>query len=103
HDAAVKLKNTLNNDPFWAVRIAASKALRAMNNDEAFDALVASLKQSDARVRRQVVADVTAFYRPAAFEEAQKVLKNEKNPDIVGTALGALAPIGTNARPILLQ
>jgi aminopeptidase N len=103
HDAIEKLKNTLNNDPFWAARIAASRALRAIQNDESFDALVASLKQSDARVRKQVVSDVTAFYRPAAFEQAQNVLKTEKNPDIIGTALSALAPTGTNARPTLIQ
>jgi len=103
HDAVSKLKEALNNDPFWALRIAASKALRAMHTDEAFEALMASQKQSNARVRRQVVADVTSFYRPEAFEQAQNVLKTEKNPDIIGTALSALAPIGTNARPTLIQ
>ena len=103
NDAIAKLKNALNTDSFWAARIAASKALRAMNNDESFEALAASLKQSNARVRKQVVSDVTAFYRPAAFEQAQNVLKTEKNPDIIGTALIALAPIGTNARPTLIE
>jgi aminopeptidase N len=103
HDAVTKLKNTLNNDAFWAVRVSASKALRSIHNDESFEALVASMKQSDARVRRQVVSDVTSFYRPAAFEQAQNVLKTEKNPDIIGTALSALAPIGTNARPTLIE
>jgi len=103
HDAIAKLKNTLNSDSFWAVRIAASRALRTIHNDESFDALVDSLKQSDARVRKQVVSDVTSFYRPAAFEQAQNVLKTEKNPDIIGTALGALAPTGTNARSTLVE
>jgi aminopeptidase N len=103
HDAINKLKNALNNDSWYAVRVAASKALRAIHTDETFDALAASMKQSDARVRRQVVADVTAFYRPEAFTHAQNVLKTEKNPDIVGLALSALAPLGTNARPILIQ
>jgi hypothetical protein len=77
--------------------------LRAIHTDEAFDALVASLKQSDARVRRQVVADVTGFYRPEAFAQAQSVLQSEKNPDIIATALSAMAPLGTNARPTLVQ
>ncbi|MCP5939801.1 hypothetical protein NL351_28215, partial [Klebsiella pneumoniae] len=27
----------------------------------------------------------------------------EKNPDIIGAALGALAPLGTNARPTLIH
>ncbi len=103
HEAVTKLKEALNSDAQWFVRIAASRALRGIHNDEAFDALVASMKQSDARIRRQVVMDVTSFYRPAAFEQAQNVLKTEKNPDIVAAALSALAPIGTNARPTLVK
>jgi HEAT repeat protein len=54
-------------------------------------------------VRKQVVSDVTSFYRPAAFEHAQAVLKSEKNPDIVGTALQALTPLGTNVRSTLVH
>ena len=103
HDAVTKLKAALNSDAEWFVRVAASRALRGMHNDEAFDALVASMKQSDARVRRQVVIDITSFYRPAAFEQAQKVIASEKNPDIVAAALSALAPLGTNARPTLVK
>lgn len=103
HEAVAKLKEALNGDSLFAVRVAASRALRSINNDGAFDALVASLKQSDARVRRQVVNDMTSFYRPAAFEKAHEVLKTEKNPDIVATAIGALTPTGTNARPTLLK
>jgi len=103
HEAVVKLKEALNSDSLFAVRIAASRALRAINNDEAFDALAAAMKQSDARVRRQVMSDVTSFYRPAAFEHAQRVVATEKNPDIVGTALQALTPLGTNVRPTLIH
>ncbi|HWN96160.1 MAG TPA: M1 family aminopeptidase [Methylomirabilota bacterium] len=103
HEAVMKLKEALNSDAQWFVRIAAARALRGIHNDESFDALVASMKQSDARIRRQVVVDVTSFYRPAAFEQAQNVLKTEKNPDIVAAALSALTPIGTNARPTLVQ
>jgi aminopeptidase N len=103
HEAVTKLKEALNSDSLFAVRVAASRALRGMNNDGAFDALVASMKQSDARVRRQVVSDITSFFRPAAFEQAQNVLKSEKNPDIVVAAMSALTPLGTNARPTLLK
>ena len=103
HEAVTKLKEALNSDSQWFVRAAASRALRGIHNDESFDALVASMKQSDARVRRQVVMDVTSFYRPAAFEQSQKVVENEKNPDIVAAALSALAPLGTNARPTLVK
>ena len=50
-----RLKKVLNEDPFWAVRIAASKALRAAHTDAAFESLSASMTQTNARVRRQVV------------------------------------------------
>lgn len=101
-EALAKLKTTLNSDEFWPVRLVASKGLRAMQSDESFDALKGSLKQSNARVRKQVVSDATSFYRPAAFELAQTVIATEKNPDIVGTAVGALVPLGTNVRGALV-
>ena len=101
-EALTKLKTALNSDDFWPVRIVASRGLRAMQSDESFDALKSSLKQSNARVRKQVVSDATSFYRPAAFELAQTVIATEKNPDIVGTALGALVPLGTNVRGTLV-
>ena len=77
----------LNTDDFWPVRVVASKGLRTMQSDESFEALKSSMKQSNARVRKQVVSDVTSFFRPAAFEQAQVVLNTEKNPDIVKPAI----------------
>jgi aminopeptidase N len=88
--AVEKLKGVLNNDPFYGVRLAASQALRAIGTDEAFDALVASGKQSDARARRQVVADIGGFYREASCNALLKILGGEKNPDIQATAIWAL-------------
>jgi aminopeptidase N len=103
HAAVAGLKKAVNSDSFYAVRISASRALRMIHTDEAFEALAASTKQSDARVRKEVIADMLAFYRPAAIEQAQSVLKTEKNPDIIAVALSALAPAGTNARATLIQ
>ncbi len=103
HESIGKLKQTVNSDPFYAVRIAAARALRMIHTDEAFEALVASTNQTDARVRKEVIGDVLAFYRPAAFDFAQAVLKTEKNPDIIATAIRSLAPTGTNARTTLIS
>jgi len=88
--AIPRLKETLNSDPFYGVRIAASRALRAIGTDAAFEALLASVKQSDARVRRQVVSDLTSFYREASYAAALRVLQDEKNPDIQAVALRSL-------------
>jgi aminopeptidase N len=88
--AAPKLKEILNTDRFWGVRVAAAKGLRAINTDESFDALLASLKQSDARVRRQVVVDLGGFHRDAACATLLKVVQDEKNPEIQAEAIRGL-------------
>ena len=89
-EALAKLKDALNNDPFHGVRMAASKGLRAMQSDEALEALLASTFQSDARVRRQVVDDIGGYYRESSYAALQKILQTEKNPDIQAEAITAL-------------
>jgi aminopeptidase N len=86
-----RLRDVLEKDPYWAVRVEASSALRQIHTDEALTALLDSAKQSDARVRRQVMQDITRFYRDPAYAKARDVLKSEKNPEIVSVALGGLA------------
>ncbi len=88
--AIIKLKEALNNDPFWGVRLAAAQALRAIQTDEAYEALLASARQSDARVRRQVVGDISGFYRESSYTAARKIAEEEKNPDIKAMALSSL-------------
>ncbi|MBM3840306.1 MAG: hypothetical protein FJ398_20555 [Verrucomicrobia bacterium] len=89
-----RLKETLQSDPFHGVRSEAARALRAIHTDEAFAALIDSLNQPDARARQQVVVALAGFYREEAAAAAQRVLKQEKNPDILSHALGALAAYG---------
>ena len=91
-----KLKQALNKDAFYGVRLAASQALHAIHSDEAYEALLASTKQGDARVRRQVVTDITGFYREGSYGAAKKILKEEQNPDIKAVALLSL---GAYAKP----
>ena len=85
--AVAKLKDVLNNDAFYGVRMAASKALQAINTDEAYEALLASARQEDARARQQVLTDIATFYRERTYEHALKVAKEEKNPDLRAQAL----------------
>ena len=89
-----KLKEALTKDTFYGVRLAASRALRGMDSDHAFDALVSSHRQKDARVRRQVVSDLGSFYKPEALSALKKSLQGEKNPAIRGSAIRALAGFG---------
>jgi aminopeptidase N len=88
--AIAKLKDVLNNDSFYGVRMAASKALQAINTDEAYEALLASTRQPEARARRQVQSDIGTFYRERTYEHALKVAKEEKNPDLRAQALALL-------------
>jgi aminopeptidase N len=94
--AVAKLKEVLNNDSFYGVRIAASKALQAIGTDAAYEALLASTRQPDARARRQVLADIATFYRESSYEQMRKVFKDEKNPDL---RAHALANMGAYSRP----
>jgi aminopeptidase N len=90
-ESVAKLKETLNHDDFYGARLEASRGLRSNHSDEALEALLASTGQSDARVRRQVVSDVSGFYRETAYASALKLLESEKNPDIVATAVRGVA------------
>lgn len=82
-----QLKERLNQDSFYGVRIEAARALRSIHSDEALDALIASTKQKDARVRLQVIEDIGGFYEDRARDAALHTLEDEKNPGVVSAAL----------------
>jgi aminopeptidase N len=86
-ESLAKLKDTLNHDSFYGVRVEAAQALRSLHSDEALDALLASTKQSDARVRREVLDAIGGFYSDKAFACAREALQAEKNPDIQSAVL----------------
>ena len=99
-----KLKETLSNDSFYAVRREAAAALSHIHSDEAFTALTESMDQSDARVRRSVVELVGGFYRPESRTRMLDVLENEQNPEIVAVALRALGCFhGPETRETLIR
>jgi aminopeptidase N len=89
-ESIAKLKKVLNSDPFHAVRGEAARSLRTIRTDEALDALLASAKQTDARVRREITRAINGFYREEAYQFALKSLEAEKNPDIASEAIEAL-------------
>jgi len=95
-ESVAKLKKTLNEDAFYGVRIEAARALRSIHIDEALEALLDSKKQSDARVRQQVISDIADFYRDTAYQSVVETLDKEKNPDITSSALRGL---GGYAKP----
>ncbi len=99
-----KLKDALNSDSFYGVRIEASKALREIHTQEAFEAIAASLDQQDARVRQQVVRDLGGFYRSEALAKLKGIVAREKNPEILAVALEGLGRYATDdVREILIK
>ncbi len=85
------LETTLNEDAFFGVRVAAARALRSIGTDKAFEALLQSREQSDARVRIAVVENLGKFYRPETKRALLDVVKTETNPEIAGKALVSLS------------
>lgn len=86
-DSVSKLKEVLNNDSFYGVRVEAVNALRSIHDEDALVALLASCTQSDARVRQRVVDAIGGFYDERAYASGRQLLEQEKNPDILSTAL----------------
>jgi aminopeptidase N len=95
-ETVAKLKKSLNEDAFYGVRIEAARALRSIHIDEALEALLDSKKQSDARVRQEVIADIADFYGDTAYQSAVEIVDKEKNPDVAANAIRGL---GGYARP----
>jgi aminopeptidase N len=91
-----KLKKTLNEDAFYGARIEAARALRLIHIDEALEALLDSKKQTDARVRQEVISDIADFYGDTGYKSAVDTLDKEKNPDITS---GAIRGLGGYAKP----
>ena len=85
-----KLQDALNTDPFWGLRVEAAKALRQIHTEEARTALLASMDQSDARVRREVIQGVAAFFRGETPALLAQAIQDEANPDIVADVIRAL-------------
>ena len=85
-----KLKHALQNDSFYAVRIAASRVLRGIGGDDALAALTDSTGQPNAKVRQQVIGDIASQYKPEALAALKQSLANEKNPSIRARAIGGL-------------
>ena len=86
-----KLTHVLRNDSFYGVRIAASRALRGIATDAAYEALAGSTDQPNAKVRSQVVSDIASQTKPGTLPHLKLILDNEKNPAIRAQIVSRLA------------
>ena len=87
HDSIGLLKQTLNGDAFYGVRIEAARALKKIGSAESRSVLVESLVQPDARVRKEVVAALSAYPHPDAQQALWALSKTEKNPEILAAII----------------
>ncbi|MBA4148683.1 MAG: HEAT repeat domain-containing protein [Verrucomicrobia bacterium] len=90
-----KLKEVLNKDAFWGVRVEAAKALQSIHTDEALAALIDSQTQKDARARKQVLESIGGFFSDSTLRTATAALGGEKNPDIIAQAVRNLGAYST--------
>jgi aminopeptidase N len=102
-EAVAKLKQALNNDSSYGVRIEAARALRLIHSEEALSALINSTNQPDARVRQQAYASIGDFYDPHSRDSERAMLTREKNPDIQTIAVRDLGGYPKADRETLLQ
>jgi aminopeptidase N len=102
HASIEKLKNALNHDGFYGVRVEAAKALNSIHTDESLRALLESTAQSDARVRNQVMASFGGFYDEASLAAESKAIPAEKNPDVEAQEIKGIGNYpGKEARELL--
>lgn len=85
------LAEALNGDAFYGVRVAVANALEKIGSDNAYEALLKSMPQDDARVRLAVVENIGKFYRAETLRTLKAVLDSESNPAIVAVAVRALS------------
>lgn len=90
-DASVTaLKQALNEDPFFGVRIEAAHALAKIETDAAVEALKDAWQQDDAQVRQAIVNHLTNRFDEETPQLIADILAAEKNPAIKATAIRAL-------------
>ena len=89
------LAQALKNDLFWGVRAEVARLLSTIKLDQVFDALVAGLKDKEARVRQAAVSALAAFKTIDSYK-ALKSIAEKGDPSYVVEA-AALQSIGTIA------
>jgi aminopeptidase N len=77
-ETVAKLKEALNNDPFYGVRNEAASALRSIHTDEALEALLASTDQPTRACACRSLAPLSGFYRDTAYAFGAQGLETKK-------------------------
>lgn len=102
-EAVKALSKALKDDPFWGVRVEVAKQLAEVALDQAFDGLVAGLKDKNSRVRRATV-DALSKIKTHASYKAIKPLVEKGDPSYyvestAARAIGAIAAGKLDEKP----
>lgn len=69
------LAESLQNDPFWGVRVEVATQLASVKLDQVSSALIAGLKDKDAYVRRSVVEGLSTIKTSESYEVLKQLLQ----------------------------
>ncbi|BDI14994.1 aminopeptidase [Nostoc cf. commune SO-36] len=102
-EAIIALSASLKNDPLWGVRVEVAKQLAKINLDQAFDGLVAGLKDKNAYVRRSVVEALTQFKTAESYKVVRGLVQKGDASYYVEAAaarvIGAIASSNLEEKP----
>ncbi|QLE58252.1 M1 family metallopeptidase [Nostoc sp. TCL26-01] len=96
-EATKALAASLQNEPFWGVRVEVAKQLAEVKLDQAFDGLVAGLADKNAYVRRAVVESLAKIKTQASYKAVKAVVKDgDASYYVEASACRALGAIAAN-------
>ncbi|MEH2256913.1 M1 family metallopeptidase [Nostoc sp.] len=102
-EAIIALSASLKNDPLWGVRVEVAKQLAQINLDQAFDGLIAGLKDKNAYVRRAVVETLTQFKTAESYKVVRGLVQKGDASYYVEAAasrvIGAIASANYEEKP----
>ncbi|MBW4574133.1 MAG: M1 family metallopeptidase [Aphanothece sp. CMT-3BRIN-NPC111] len=75
-EAVKALSQALQSDLVWGVRVEVAKQLTSIKLDQAFEGLVAGIKDENPLVRRAVVNALSSIKTPESYEAIKQVVEN---------------------------
>ncbi len=74
-EAVKVLSDSLKNDAFWGVRAEVAENLATIKLDQAVEAVIAGLSDSDARVRRAIAQSLAQIATPESYEALGSIVE----------------------------
>ncbi len=97
-EAVNALTDALKAEPFWGVRVEVVRNLATIKLDQAFDGLLAGLKDTDARVRRATVEALATIKTRESYKALKSVAENgDASYYVEAAAIRALGSIVTSS------